>query len=69
MHAGSGLHAEFRSDELRDLDGVEGCALAQVVIADEQHETLAFGSGLIGPDPADEARIPAGGLQRRRPLR
>ena len=54
------------SDQLRDLDGVERGALAQVVVADEQRQPAAAVDARVLADPADVARVAAGGLQRRR---
>src|SRR5687768_17441003 len=49
-------------EALRDLDGVEGGALAEVVVADEERDAAVA----VLADPADVARVAAGGEQRRR---
>ncbi len=51
--ASDGRRGEARGDELGDLHGVERGALAQVVVADEQHEALALGRGLVGADATE----------------
>lgn len=36
-----GAHRRSGDEQLGDLDGIQSCTLAQVVIADEQHQTAA----------------------------
>src|SRR3954470_2855053 len=55
--------------ELGDLHGVERCALAEVVVADEQRETALVVHTLVLPDTADERRVRTGRLQRGRDVR
>src|SRR4051812_23782537 len=50
-------------DQLRDLDGVEGRALAQVVVADEQGQATAVVHTRVLPDAADVAGVATGCLQ------
>jgi hypothetical protein len=52
--------------EAGDVTGLQRCALTQVVVRDEHDQTLASRRGLVSPDPPDETRILAGGIQRRR---
>src|SRR5262245_60992106 len=49
-----------------DLDRVESCTLAQVVIADEQHEPATVVDGDVLPDAADIARVLTSRLERGR---
>lgn len=51
-------------EQLRDLDGVQRCALAQIVIAHEQGQAAVTVNAGILPDPAYVARIPPSGLER-----
>jgi hypothetical protein len=51
-------------EELGDLHGVEGGALAQVVVADEQREPAPVGHPGVLAQPADEARVLTGRLER-----
>src|SRR5690606_31306487 len=60
---------QLRGRELGELHGVEGGALAQVVVRDEQRQALAVGDRLILTDAAHEARILTGRLERVRHLR
>ena len=56
---------KLRRDELGDLHRVEGGALAEVVVADEQSESaIAVDPGVLA-DATDEARVGTGGLQGR----
>ncbi len=63
----SGYDQTLRED-LGDLHGVQRRTLAQVVVADEEDETLALSCRLVGTDAADEARVLARRLQRGRNL-
>ena len=59
------LHAGYEQ-QFGDLDGVEGGALAQVVVADEQRQAAAAVDAVVLADAPDVARVLAGGLERRR---
>src|SRR4051794_39282003 len=59
--AGAGLGEEFG-----DLDGVEGGALAQVVVADEQREAASVRDAGILTYSTHERRIRAGRVKRVR---
>src|SRR5690625_1157915 len=52
-------------DQLRDLDGVQRCALAQVVGAGEQHQALALGDRVVLADTPHEGPVLPGRIQRR----
>ena len=52
--------------QLGDLDRVERGALAEVVVADEQHEAATAVDRRVLADAADVARVLAGGLERGR---
>src|SRR3954452_20368413 len=52
-------------DDLRDLDGVERGALAQVVVAHEKRKAAPTIDARVEPQPADVARVATGGVQRR----
>src|SRR5699024_826565 len=58
------LRLELRGQQRGDLDRVQRCALAQVVVGDEEHEPLACRCRLGGADAADEAGVGPGGLER-----
>ena len=61
----SGAHWRRSGEEqLRDLDGVQRCALAQIVIAHEQGQAAVTVDAGILPDPAYVARILPSGLER-----
>src|SRR5699024_10087193 len=47
-------------DQLRDLDGVQRRALAQVVGDREQHQALAFRYRVVLADAAHEGSVPSG---------
>jgi len=54
---------KFGGDEFGDLNGVQGGALAKVVVTDEQNESaIAVDTGVLA-HPPDETRIRSGGLQ------
>ena len=55
-----------RLDQLCDLEGVEGSALPQVVVADEERKAPTPGRAFVGADAADKAGILPGCLQWRR---
>ena len=61
-----GRRERSADQQLGDLDGVEGGALAEVVAADEQREPAAVRRRRGRRGPADVARVAAGGLERRR---
>ena len=50
-------------DELRDLDRVQRCALAEVVAGEEERESAL--DRRVAPDPPDEHLVAAGRLARR----
>ena len=52
--------------QLGDLHGVEGRALAQVVAADEQRQAATVGDAVVDAEPPDVARVAAGGVERGR---
>src|SRR5699024_249014 len=62
------LRLELRGQQRGDLDRVQRCALAQVVVGDEEDEPLACRCRLVGADAADEAGVGPGGLERGRDL-
>ena len=64
-----GLRGEVGGDEFRDLHGVQGRTLAQVVVADEEGEPPAVRHTGVLADAADEARVLASRLQGRRDVR
>jgi len=49
-------------EELRDLHGVEGGALAQVVVADEQRQPAATLDAGVGAEPTDVRRVATRGV-------
>ena len=51
-------------EQLGDLDRVERCAFAEVVVADEQRKATSAVDRRVDPDPADIGRVLAGGLER-----
>ena len=53
-----------RGQKLSDLNGVQGRALAQVVVADEQRQAAVVGDARVVAEPADVRRVLAGRLER-----
>lgn len=64
LRNGLGPHtrkALLLDEQLRDLDGVQGGTLAQVVAGDDQHQAATAVDGLVLADTADQGVILAGG--------
>ena len=66
LRRGSSGDALRRQEQLRDLDRVQRCALAQVVAGEEEREAVLDRRVLA--DPADEHVVAARGAARRREL-
>ena len=53
-------------EQFGDLDRVEGGALPQVVVADEQCQPPTVGDAFVLTDPSDVARVLTGRVEWRR---